>query len=204
MTNPEPLSPQSVSARRQSKPPGPRLGGFAALSIGVLVCLYYDWWPSRFGDLNWLDPLLCGGLALLVLTGSMLIWAIRTLYVLGYDRRWSWWIVPIPAVVLIAATTAALIPPRSFTDLRPQFEQVAAELLAGPETTRQDLEIGPIDIISVRETDDGVVYFIDADGAGYTNSSGWAYAPNGLPAPGLANFTWIHIDGPWYEITSTT
>lgn len=58
----------------------------------------YDWWPSRYGNSRWADPLLFGAAALLILAVVGVVWAVRTLYVIGADRRWSWWILSAPAV----------------------------------------------------------------------------------------------------------
>ena len=185
---------------KPNKPPGPIHLAFTVVPILILVCIYYDWWPSRYGRSSWADPLLFGAASLLTLAVVGLVWAIRTLYVVGEDRRWSWWTVPAPAVALVAVATMILVPRPSFDDTRSEFEQVARELLAGPERLRTDLEIGRFDISSAREGD-GVVYFTEAGGFALTVSSGWAHSPNGVPA-GFDDFTATHLGGPWYEFTS--
>ena len=85
-----------------AKPPGPILLTFVTVAAAVWVCVKRNFWPSPFGAHTWLDPLLAHLVVLAVLAVTGLIWAIRTLYVLGRDRRWSWWVVPAPIVVLSA------------------------------------------------------------------------------------------------------
>lgn len=185
----------------RNKPPGPVLLAFTVVPVLDLVCIYYDWWPSRYGAVRWADPLLFGAAAVLVLAVVGLVWAVRTLYVIGADRRWSWWIVPAPAVVLVAVAAVMLLPRPSFDDTRPQFERVAQELLASPDRYWSDLEIGRFDISSARKGGESVVYFTEAGGLGLTVSSGWAYSPNGAP-PGFDDFTATHLGGSWYEFIS--
>ncbi|TQF65237.1 DUF1109 family protein [Rhodococcus spelaei] len=76
------------------------------------------------------DPLLFGGVALLALAVAGLIWAIRTLYVVGQDRRWSWWILPVPLAMISVLAIGLLLPSPTFDEMRPQFEQTAHDLLA--------------------------------------------------------------------------
>lgn len=193
-----PLVRALISHDEPNKPPGPIHLTFTVVPVLILVCSYYDWWPSRYGSSSWADPLLFGAAALLILAVVGPVWAIRTLYVIGADRRWSWWIVPAPTVVIVAVATVMLVPRPSFDDTRPEFEQLARELLADPEPRYSHLEIGRFDISYARADDDGVVYFIEDGGLGLTVSSGWAYSPNGVPA-GFDDFTATHLGGPWYE-----
>ncbi|BCN78916.1 hypothetical protein RE0346_25760 [Prescottella equi] len=184
-----------------SRPPGRVLAAIVGVAVGVLVCIHYDWWPSRFGDARWADPLLFGGAAILVLLVAGLVWAIRTLYFVGRDRRRSWWVLAAPAIVIAAVACARLFPPPSFDDLRPDFERVALEVLASPDPSRQDVEIGRFDFHYVRKDAGGAVYFVDAGGLGISTSSGWAYSPDGTPA-GFDDFSATHLGGPWYEFTA--
>lgn len=183
------------------RPPGRVLAAIVGVAVGVLVCIHYDWWPSRFGDARWADPLLFGGAAILVLLVAGLVWAIRTLYFVGRDRRRSRWVLVAPAIVIAAVFGALLFPPPSFDDLRPDFERVALEVLAGPERSRSEVEIGRFDFHYVRKDAGGAVYFVEAGGLGITVSSGWAYSPAGPPA-GFDDFTATHLGGPWYEFTA--
>lgn len=184
-----------------SRPPGRVLAAIVGVAVGVLVCIHYDWWPSRFGDARWADPLLFGGAAILVLLVAGLVWAIRTLYFVGRDRRRSWWVPVAPAMVIAAVAGALLFPPPDFDDLRPDFERVALEVLASPDRSRPDVEIGPFDFLFVRKDTGGAVYFVDAGGIGTMASSGWAYSPDGPPA-GFDDFSATHLGGPWYEFTA--
>ncbi|WP_242676662.1 DUF1109 domain-containing protein [Rhodococcus sp. ABRD24] len=167
----------------------------------VLVCINYDWWPSRFGNRQWADPLLFGGVALLILAVAGLVWAIRTLYVVGQDRRWSWWILPAPLAVVGVLAIGLLLPPPDFDAMRPQFEQTAKDLLASTERIRANVEIGPFDIISVRKDPGGAVFFTEAPILASSTISGWVYSPAGNPA-GFDDFSSTHIGGPWYEFTA--
>ncbi|RVW03677.1 DUF1109 family protein [Rhodococcus spongiicola] len=176
-----------------NKPPGRILTAITGVAVIVLVCLHYDWWPSRFGDMAWADPLLFGGTALLVLIVAGTVWAIRTLHFVGQDRRWTWWIMAAPTVVAAAAASALLLPPPSFDDMRPEFERVALDVLASPERSRSNVEIGRFDFRSVRQRSDNAVYFVRADPG--MAVSGWVYSPDGTPTASSAT----HLGGPWYE-----
>ncbi|NKS98497.1 hypothetical protein GS498_17820 [Rhodococcus hoagii] len=130
---------------------------------GVLVCIHYDWWPSRFGDARWADPLLFGGAAILVLIAR--VWCGRFPHLVT-----SW--VGTGAVLVgpgcardrdrSRVACARLFPPPSFDDLRPDFEGFALEVLASPDPSRQDVEIGRFDFHYVRKDAGGAVYFVDA------------------------------------------
>jgi hypothetical protein len=156
---------------------------------------------SPYGQFAWFDPLLAGASSILVLLIVGLIWAIRTLHVVGQDRRWSWWIAPAPVVVGLAAAVLVLLPPDNMLDHRDEFEAVARELSAQPSNSREHIEIGPFDISSARATSGGEVYFAEDSGFSLMSASGWAYAPGGPPA-GFDDFTATHLDGPWYEFSA--
>ncbi|WP_072846577.1 DUF1109 family protein [Rhodococcus tukisamuensis] len=193
--------PKPAGEVARNKLPGPRLLVITVIALLVLVCINYDWWPSRFGDMQWVDPLLFGGVAVLVLAVAGLVWSIRTLYVVGQDRRWSWWILPVPLAVVGVLAIDFLLPPPTFDEMRPQFEQTAHDLLASPELSRANLEIGPFDILYASKGDNGTVYFVDAPYFASSTSIGWAYSPNGKPA-GFDDFSSTHIGGPWYKFTA--
>ncbi len=125
-----------------SKPPGPILLAFTVVPLIALVCRHYGWWPSPFGDFRWFDPLLVSAAALLTLIVVGLVWAVRTLYVLGQDRRWSWWILPSPVAVIAAVAAVLLMPPATFLDKSGEFETVAIALLEQPGSTVEELENG--------------------------------------------------------------
>ncbi|MER7454270.1 DUF1109 domain-containing protein [Nocardia beijingensis] len=201
MSNREPLVRALVDQVEPNRAPGSIHLAFTFVPVVVLVCAYYDWWPSRYGSFAWVDPLLFGAAAVLVLLICGAVWAVRTLYVVGRDRTWSWWIAAAPALILAVAGTISLLPHPSFEDTRPQFEQVALDLLASSEPSRSHVEIGRFDISYVRKDLDGTVYFVEDGGLGFTVSSGWAYSPHGTPV-GFDDFTATHLGGPWYEFTA--
>lgn len=133
-----------------SKPPGPILLAFTVVPVLVLMCRHYGWWPSPFGGFRWLDPLLVSAAALVILVMVGLVWAIRTLYVVGQDRRWSWWILPAPLVVTAAVAVVMLVPQVSFLDKSGEFETIALDLLKNAGTVAEQLEIGSFDIRRTR------------------------------------------------------
>lgn len=183
-----------------SKPPGPILLSFTVVPLAALVCRHYGWWPSPFGDFRWFDPLLVSAAALLTLIVVGLVWAVRTLYVLGQDRRWSWWILPSPVAVIAAVAAVLLMPPATFLDKSGEFETVAIALLEQPGSTVEELEIGQFEISSAHVVRPDEVYFIDNDSM-FTTTSGWVYSPSGAPT-GFDDFSAKHLGGPWYEFTA--
>lgn len=185
------------SAHRPAKPPGPVILALTAVIVAVWLCQHYKFWPSPFGRHTWADPLLAAaaaGATFLVLTT---VWAIKTLYVVGRDRRWSWWILPAPTLVGAAAALMVLAPPPTFLDVSDEFEMVARELSGRPESSLEELEIGPFDISSARSTALGSVYFFDNNSV-LATTSGWVYSPETDPS-GFDDFRATHLDGPWYE-----
>jgi hypothetical protein len=147
-----------------------------------------------------LDPLLVSAAALFILAVVGLVWAIRTLYVLGQDRRWSWWILPAPIVVVAAVAVVMLVPQVSFLDKSGEFETIALGLLENSGTVAEELEIGSFDIRRTRVVPPDEVYFID-NGSMFTTTRGWVYSPNGKPS-GFDDFSAAHLSGPWYEFTA--
>lgn len=185
--------------QEQAKPPGPILLSFTVVAVLVWICIQRNWWPSPFGRFAWLDPLLVGAATLFAFLVVGLVWAIRTLYVIGQDQRWSWWILPAPVVVLTgAAVLNFMLPSSTFLDSRSEFEAVALELRDNRERTRETFEIGPFDIRRARASADGEVQFTDNDSM-FNTTTGWVYSPDGPPA-GFGES--VHLDGPWYEFTS--
>jgi len=191
-----------VERDQRNKPPGPIVLAMTVLPIAVLLCIQYDWQPARYGNLTGADAFLYGVPALLVLALTGLIWAIRSLYVVGEDRRWSWWIVAAPSVVVAAVAVGMIWPPPTFDEARPEFERIARQVLAEPDTRLADIEIDGFEISYVRKIAADEVQFTDADGFGA--SSGWVYAPNRTPnGSDSREFSSTHLGGPWYEFTYT-
>lgn len=183
-----------------SKPPGPILLAFTVVPVLVLMCRHYGWWPSPFGGFRWLDPLLVSAAALVILVMVGLVWAIRTLYVVGQDRRWSWWILPAPLVVTAAVAVVMLVPQVSFLDKSGEFETIALDLLKNAGTVAEQLEIGSFDIRRTRVVPPDEVYFID-NGSMFTTTRGGVYSPSGTLS-GFGHFSATHLGGPWYEFTA--
>ncbi|MDH6279127.1 DUF1109 domain-containing protein [Prescottella agglutinans] len=190
-----------AGARKSYRPPGLVIAIVTLLAVCLLLCLYYGWWPSRFGSLRWAEPLLfCAG-ALLTLGVVGLVWVIRTLIYAVEERRWSWRILVAPAIVLGAVALSAALRPTSFDEMRPEFEQAAHDLLASPDSARENLEIGRFDIYQAFEGRDGEVYFEEASWFSFGTSTGWVYSPNGEPA-GFDDFSSTPLGGSWYEYES--
>lgn len=103
--------------------------------------------------------------------------------------------------MLSAVTLSASLQPTSFDEMRPEFEQAAQELLASPDRTRENLEIGRFDISQAFEGRDGEVYFEEASWFTFGANTGRVYSPNGEPA-GFDYFSSTHVGGPWYEYNS--
>ncbi|OZF26006.1 DUF1109 domain-containing protein [Rhodococcus sp. 14-2483-1-2] len=195
---------QTRSKPPRSKPPGPILLTFVTAAVAVWVCVKRNWWPSPFGAHTWADPLLAHLLVLVGLAVTGLVWAIRTLYVLGRDRRWSWWILPAPVLVLAAFAFVVWGPSTTFLDKRSEFEAIAVDIRNNPGTSRDEFEIGPFDIKRARGGGpSGEVYFVDNSTVFFSFTSGWVYSPEHEPA-GLGNvdFSSTHLDGPWYRYES--
>ncbi len=201
MSQRNPLVRALINQDEPNKPPGPIHLAFTLVSVIVSVCVHYDRWPSRYGSFGWADPLLFGAAAVLMLLICGAVWALRSLYTVGKDRRWSWWIPAAPTMILAVAGTVISQPRPAFEDTRPQFEQVARDLLAGSELSRSHLEIGRFDISYAMKDHKGAVYFVEDGGLGMTASTGWAYSPHGTPA-GFDDFIATHLGGPWYEFTA--
>ncbi len=190
-------SADAQSVHRPAKAPGPILLVLTTVTVAVWLCLHYNFWPSPCGRHTWADPLLAALAAVATFVVLATVWAIKTLYVVGQDQRWSWWILPAPVVVAAAAASMILAPPPTFSDVRDEFEVVARELSDTPESSVEKFEIGPFDIRSARSTSSGSVYFFDNDSM-FNTTSGWVYSPDGRPS-GFDDSTATHLDGPWYQ-----
>ncbi len=172
------------------------------LTVGITFAAV-DWWPGASRGLDAFTNLLImvglGGLLLI----AGLVWAVKTLYLVGRDRRWSWWIVPAPAIV-VAALLVILLVPAPFHSARGDFEAAAQRFSTSPESQAFDVNVGPFTISSITREADGTIYFHDSDQAFFHAIGGWVYSPAEAPTgDGMyEKFESRHIDGPWYEFNA--
>ena len=175
------------------------------LSLGIVFAVI-DWWPGaghRVDALTNLLILLALGTLLLV-TG--IVWAVMTFGVVYQDRRWSWWVVPAPAIVLAALVIALLVPAPSFQSSRDDFEIAVRNLPNTSEPTSDtDVHVGPFTMSQITKHPAGTVYFHHADQGWFRSAGGWVYSPGGRPTGDkyYEKFEVTHIDGPWYEFRGT-
>ncbi|WP_164873412.1 DUF1109 domain-containing protein [Rhodococcus xishaensis] len=146
------------------------------------------------------DKLLYFAIGSLALSIAGLVWAVRTLYFVGRDRKWSLWVAAAPFVVISGVAIALAFPPSSFDEARPEFEKVAQEILKDPDRSRSDLTIGGLDISLVIRGGNGSVFFYDADGYVGTFVSGWIFSPNVVPESG-GTWTFEMISEDWYKFS---
>ncbi|WP_416566426.1 hypothetical protein [Nocardia testacea] len=105
-----------------------------ALGVAVLTCVHLDWAPfvQNPTEPDQLVALLAGALLLGV---SLPVWAIKALYLLGRERRWSWKVVVVPVIVLAGLVTGSVFEPAGIDSAR-----------ADPESRRgsvvQDVRLG--------------------------------------------------------------
>lgn len=192
--------PDSGATERPARPPGPIVLGVTVAAVAVLVLLFADWWPGS-RNLTVADRLFFGGITAVVLLVTGLVWAIKTLYVVGRDRRWSWWIVASPAVVVVGALIYWALPVPDFDSARKEFDAYVAAMPDEPDFLAEDVRLGGVEISSVFRDRDGALYFVDDDGAFLSVSSGWVYSPAGEPA-GYDDFTATDLGGGWYSYTA--
>lgn len=168
----------------------------------VLLCVHLDWAPfvKNLAGPDRLVGLVIGGL---LLSGCLLVWAIKTLYLLGREHRWSWKVAAVPMVMFAGLAAGLVFQPASFGSARPDMEEVAVEMLRedGPNT-RQDLRLGGLDISLVQREPDGRVYFYDADRLVGSTVCGWVYSPGAEPiGNGARRFE--TLAGGWYSFVFT-
>ncbi|ABH00788.1 hypothetical protein RHA1_ro11141 (plasmid) [Rhodococcus jostii RHA1] len=169
-------------------------------ALMLLIVVWGQWWPS--GNAWYLPAAVA--VALLLATGA--VWALGSIYVLWKHRRWAWWMVTWPLLVALGVALALAARP-DFEDSRPEFEETARQLLATPgPTSLSDLKIGRFEVGRAYNTEQGDVFFTDERTTAFTTESGWAYSPDGAPAPASRDgeFTTTHIDGPWYRYELVT
>lgn len=183
------------------KPPGPIHLALTVSALVVLGCAILGWGPP--GD----DPLLYGAPAGLALALAGLIWMIRTLHVVGENRRWSWWISAAPSAVAAAAVAILLAPQADWDDARPAFDRISAQVHADPDRPLGAMAIGGFRITGVSAGPNGEVYFFeditDQDPGYHSTSTGWVHSPNGRPTAFDRNFSARPLDDGWYRFSSS-
>ncbi len=114
------------------------------------MCVHFDRTPV-IGSLTLADQLICLVIGGIVLSASLLVWAIKTLYLVGREHRWSWKVIAVPAVVLAGVVAGLMFRPASFDSERPEMEEGAVETLrADGPNTRRDLNLSGLDAATVR------------------------------------------------------
>lgn len=188
-----------VGEDRPASPPGPVLLGVTVAAVAALVFLLADWWPGA-SNLTDADRLFFGVPVVLVLLVTGLVWAIKTLYVVGRDRRWSRWILAAPAVVIAGMLLAAALPVPDFESARVDLDAYVAAMPDDLGFRAEDVRVGGLEMSRVFVGHDGAVYFVDDDATFLSLSSGWVYSPRQVPA-GYAEFTATDLGGGWYSYT---
>ncbi|MEV6324791.1 hypothetical protein AB0M45_26935 [Nocardia sp. NPDC051787] len=193
---------QAEGGQDAATAPGAAVVTGTVLGVVVLLCAHLDWAPfvGNSTGPDQLVGLVAGGILLGV---SLLVWAIKSLYLLGRQRRWSWKVAAVPVVVLAGLVAGLAFQPGSFDSARPEMEEVAVEMLRedGPNT-RQDLSLGGLEISSAQRRPDGRVYFYDADGFVGSTVRGWVYSPGAEPAESGAR-RFEKLSGDWYSFVFT-
>lgn len=172
-----------------------------AITVAALVLLILalgHWWPSGSA---WYLPAAVA-LVLLLVTGAT--WVCGSIYVITKYRRWAWWMGAWPLVTVLGVALALVARP-DFEDARPQFEEVARQLLATREASNtSDLTIGRFDVLMAYDSPEGDVFFSDARTTIFNTEAGWAFSPDGAPTAPAGDITTEHISGPWYRYELVT
>lgn len=193
---------QTVAGQHTATAPGFAVLTGTVLGVVVLLCVHLDWAPfvENSTGPDRLVGLVTGGILLGVV---LLVWAIKTLYLLGREHRWSWKVAAVPVVVLAGLVAGWVFQPASFDDARPEMEQVAAEMLREDRpNSRRDLSLGGLEISLAHRQSDGRVYFHDADGFVGSTVRGWVYSPSGEPVGSTAR-RFEKLSGDWYSFVFT-
>ncbi|GGC68162.1 hypothetical protein IEU95_02890 [Hoyosella rhizosphaerae] len=160
----------------------------------LLVLAWGHWWPS---GTEWY---LTAGIGILLLMFAGLAWLVGAIVVLVRRRRFAWWMLAWPLVTVAGLALVLLVRPE-FEDARPEFEEVAQELLTAPgPPALYNFKIGRFEISSAYAFSDGTVYFVDLRTGMFTTERGWLYAPGGVPDRD-GRMTTVHLSGPWYRYT---
>ncbi|MFI6309880.1 hypothetical protein ACIBEK_07060 [Nocardia fusca] len=149
------------------------------------------------------DQLVALGVGGLLLGVSLLVWVIKTLYLLGGERRWSWKVAVVPVVVLAGLVAGSVFQPAGFDSAREEMDKIAIEMLGeGRPPIRQGMSLGGLEISLVQREPDGRVYFYDADGYVGSTVCGWVYSPGAEPVDsGTRRFE--RLSGQWYSFVFT-
>ena len=128
---------------RPARPPGLIVAGLSVLLCTGFVFARLDWWPGHGHTVdavtNSVVVLVFG--VLLIVVG--LVWVVKSAFVIGRDRRWSWWIAAAPIVVVAAIVAAAVIPSPSFEASRSDFDLAARTALSSSDPAVLDVQVGP-------------------------------------------------------------
>ncbi|MEV4126766.1 hypothetical protein [Nocardia sp. NPDC049707] len=188
---------QAKGGQHAATAPGSLILTGTVVGVGFLLCVYHDRAPF-VGNSTGPDRLVVLVIGGILLGVSLLGWAIKTLYLLGREHRWSWKVAAVPVVVLAGLVTGLIFRPASFGSARPEMEDVAVEMLRedGP-STRQALSLGGLDISLVHRESDGRVYFYDADGFVGSTVRGWVFSPGDEPAGSRAR-RFEKLSEDWY------
>ncbi|MCM6773890.1 hypothetical protein NDR87_10455 [Nocardia sp. CDC159] len=183
------------------KPPRIVVSVTAAIAVGVLLVCYYDR-PPFGGDMTDADRLIGMAVGAIGLAVSVAVWAIKSLYVVGRQREWSWWVLGVPAVVVVGLVVGFAVRPADFDSARPDLERIAREMASGGPDRREDLRLGGLEISSAQRGPDGRIYFYDADSTGGPHIRGWVYSPDAAPAD-TAIRTFEKVAEGWYAFVLT-
>ncbi|MBF6300271.1 hypothetical protein IU459_22380 [Nocardia amamiensis] len=122
----------------------------SVLGVAAMLCVHFDRAPL-IGSLTSADQLIWLVIGGIVLSVSLLVWAIKTLYLVGREHRWSWKVIAVPTVVLAGLVAGLVFRPAGFDSERQGMEQVAVETLrADGPNTRRDLNVSGLDAATVR------------------------------------------------------
>ncbi len=178
-------------------PPGPVLAG-ATLIAGVVLL-----WAASLPGSDF-------GLAMYaVLAGSVLCagWLVRTLCFLITAKRFSWWLLAVPTVVVVCLSLSAAQAPLRvrFALAEDAFTRALDAAVTDPQaadTLAGDIGSYPVSAVAVYRDR---VYFTVA-GGGFLDESGFAHLPSGPPAvddPIGESVTVTALTGDWYVFSST-
>jgi hypothetical protein len=179
------------------RPPGPVLAGATLIAGAVLL------WAASLPGSDF-------GLAMYaVLAGFVLcaVWLVRTLCFLITTKRFSWWLLVVPAVVVLCLSLSAAQAPLRvrFALAENAFTRAADTAAADPQAADAlagDISGYPVSAVAVYRDR---VYFTVA-GGGFLDQSGFARLPSGPPAvddPLGESVSVTALTGDWYVFSST-